>query len=403
MARHALEDGRISGSLADTSIAELLAETYNLAFTGVLELWPEGEGRAAIDFENGAVRDARGPWESGELERERFNSVLPPDLLDLAEQHSEQYQVGLVEAVERLKLLPPGGLAAVREARVQHCVRAACQFGASTRYAFSPQAVADTATRLASPLEPIQLIASSALADPRSERLAAVVRGFSDGELSLDPLGARSLLALISGPVRPLVESLSQAPKTLAQLEQSHALGREFAHAGAYALWLTHHLRVRAPEAAAPAARVTQTLPPQTRPVPSGPAFSGVPPKREPTRSQSPAPVTSPHEQLVKERLLEDKVAEAWSLAQSDPASVERMTAFVRKATGVFPSNTRILCFSARLLEYQGLVTEAMHEYERVLAIEPGHDEARAALGKLRQSLSPQSVGDRLKRLFTKN
>jgi cytochrome c-type biogenesis protein CcmH/NrfG len=105
----------------------------------------------------------------------------------------------------------------------------------------------------------------------------------------------------------------------------------------------------------------------------------------------------------VKERILEDKAVEAWSLFQADPASLDRVAAFIRKASAVFPRNTRMRFFSGCLYEHQGRTNDAIAEFERVLAEDPRHADAQRELRRLRGSLSPTSVGDRIKRLFGKD
>jgi hypothetical protein len=114
------------------------------------------------------------------------------------------------------------------------------------------------------------------------------------------------------------------------------------------------------------------------------------------------APGSPARHELIKERALEDKVLEAWSLAQADPTRVERVAVFIRKAARVFPRNSRIRFLSACLLELEGRPDEALAELERLLRSDPEHEDAARELRRLRGSLAPQSVGDRLKRLFGK-
>jgi hypothetical protein len=508
----------------ETSVAELLAEAYNLAFTGSLELVPEHEARSVIQLSSGSVREATGPWNSPLLAQESLAALLPPDLLALGLEHSRQYAVDLFTAVERLKLLPDGGLSAARDALVLHGLRAICRLPPSTRYEFVPGIEAPVrSSGVDSVLEPLSLIVACALADPRAQRAEELVSAFADGELSLDPIGARSLLATLSGPVRAVAESLTRSPKTLAEL-RARAARTEPLTAALYALWLTHHLRIRARDSTQPQARsrtssqpadrentsdrpgrsqappsasvmpqqrsptsvsgvspaftpsvrprVSQSFAPSAPPQPSrtpapssvsgvSPAFkssappgaarsyapsapsgnsqsftpspppgasrsftpssaSGAPPQRSaeprsvsgmsPRASAAPPDADSPEarasaarQNIVKERSLEDKVVEAWSLAQADSASVERGIGFVRKASSVFPKNARMRFYLARLLERHGELPEAIRELERVLALDPNYPEASRELRRLRTSLAPPSVGDRLKRLFGKD
>jgi len=122
-----------------------------------------------------------------------------------------------------------------------------------------------------------------------------------------------------------------------------------------------------------------------------------------PTFSSAPPSASAARQEQVKERRLEEKAVEAWSLAQADPASLDRVATFIRKASLVFPRNVRMRFFSACLYERQGQPVDAISEFERVLALDPSHEDALRELRRLRNSLSPPSVGDRLKRLFNKD
>jgi hypothetical protein len=467
-----LEQTRTSGSLAETAVAELLAEAYNFAFTGTLTFQVDSGPHATLRLANGSVREASGTFLTVELERESLTGLLPPDLIELAERHAEQYSLGLMAAVERLKLLPPNGLAAAREACVVLGLRAASELPGSARYTFAPGPdEVSAASSAESALEPLNLIVMSLLADPRRQRVEQCVSAFADGELSIDSIGARSLLATLSGPVRPVVEQLTRAPRTVQELRERLPNNSESLLASIYALWLTHHLRVRARDTVMPKHHSVSSSPPESstsgmRPAQSlrPPSLSGAPPHTSSSSSSSsslrpsslsgapprttsssslrpstvsgapprttsssslrpPAvsgapPATTPsvpafpsfppaaaaaRQELVKERSLEDKAVEAWSLFQADPASLDRVAAFIRKASAVFPRNARMRFFSGCLYEHQGRINEAISEFERVLAVDPRHSDAQRELRRLRGSLSPPSVGDRIKRLFGKD
>ncbi len=103
---------RTRGQLGPTSLAELLAEAYNFAFTGTLGIEPEGDAPSLLWIEHGAVRGASGPWQTDALKEEALSGLLPPDILSLARRHANDYGLELFEAVESLKLLPPNGVAA---------------------------------------------------------------------------------------------------------------------------------------------------------------------------------------------------------------------------------------------------------------------------------------------------
>lgn len=450
---------RTNGTLGETSLAELLAEAYNHAFSGRLELELDSERASAvvsrIELLNGSVCGANGPWLTPELAEESFAGLLPPDLLQLAREHASEYALDTFAAVERLKLLPANGLRAARESCVVHGIRQ-LSAAAAGRFRFVPEADDGAASPLwVEALEPLNLIVTSLLSGARSERSEQLVAAFADGELSIDPVGARSLLATLSGPARPVVEALLRAPSSVAELRQRSPHAGAAVTSALYALWLTHHLRVRARDHAAPSpvgsspppssasgTRQAVTLrssagaepspypprPPSTgslraplasQMVPRGTSSSSV---RIPAQSTAPATVSSSppvassvppfaaeapaewlaRQEAVKERKLEDKVVEAWSLLQADPASLERVASFIRKAASLFPRNTRMRFFSACLREREGDVAAAVSELERVLSLDPRHDDARRELRRLRSSQLPPSVGDRLKRLFGK-
>jgi hypothetical protein len=131
------------------------------------------------------------------------------------------------------------------------------------------------------------------------------------------------------------------------------------------------------------------------------PSSSGIPPRRTSVTSDiAPAdPDRAEREHRVRERAMEAKVEEAWSLAQADSSSVSRLSSFASKASSLFPRNARIGFYLACLYEREGRPGDARAELERVLAFEPELEEAQALLSRIRNG-SGNSVGARLKRLF---
>ncbi len=410
---------RTRGQLGPTSLAELLAEAYNFAFSGTLRLEPEGEAPSTLWIEHGAVRGASGPWATDALKEESLSSLLPPDILSLAQRHAHDYGLELFEAVESLKLLPASSVAAGREALVVQGVRSLAALSDSTRYELSADPVQPVAAHLAAPIEPLNLILVCVLAGKHPERVDSAVAAFGARKVSLDPIGARSLLATLSGPIRSLVEGLARSPLRVEELQQRRAHPSDPLPASLYVLWLTHHLRVSdapalsrpptpiktPPTASSPPIRVSSLPPvaPAARSVPpfTAPSSSGIPPRRTATSDIAPAdPSRAEREHRVRERAMEAKVEEAWSLAQADPSSVARLSSFASKAASLFPGNARIGFHLACLYEREGRPGDARAELERVLAFAPELEEAQALLGRLRNGGSGTSVGARLKRLF---
>ena len=411
---------RTRGKLGPTSLAELLAEAYNFAFTGTLVIAPEGDAPSTLWVEHGAVRAASGPWETDSLKEELLSGLLPPDILSLARRHANDYGFELFEAVESLKLLPANGLAAGREALVVHGVRYLAALPDPTRYELDADPARAPEARLSAPIEPLNLILVSALAGNHAERVEGAVAALGDCKVSLDPIGARSLLATLSGPIRALVDNLMRSPLSVEELQQRQSRPADALTASLYVLWLTHHLRVfDAPaEARAPAESLAPTPsaspPPVTRTVSgAAPASSFVPPFTVPTASGIPPrrasstsdvapsdPARAHREHRVKERTMEAKVEEAWSLAQADPSSVARLASFVTKAASLFPRNAGIAFHLACFHERDGRNHEARAELERALSLDPALEDAQAMLQRLRGGGTTNRVGARLKRLF---
>jgi len=405
----ALSAVQTRGQLGPTSLAELLADAYNFAFTGTLGLEPAGEARSTLWIEHGAVRAAHGPWETDALKEEALSGVLPPDILSLARRHANDYGLELFESIESLKLLGPGAIAAGREALLVHGVRWLAALPAGTPYELSAEATPPPSGVSAS-LEPLNLILVCVLAGTPVERVEGAVAALGDHKVSLDPIGARSLLATLSGPIRSVVDGLMRSPLSVEELTQRRTGAAEPLFASLYVLWLTHHLRVfdaastARPPAPAPQPAATSRPPASAARGPRfmAPSVSGIPPRHSATVSDvAPRdPGFAMREHRVKERAMEAKVEEAWSLAQADPSSVVRLTSFVRKAAALYPRNTRIGYHLACLYELDARSDDARLELERILMFDPDFEEAQSLLARLRGGGASSGVGARLKRLF---
>jgi hypothetical protein len=425
---------RTRGQLGPTSLAELLAEAYNFAFTGTLGIEPDGDAPSLMWIEHGAVRGASGPWQTDALKEEALSGLLPPDISSLARRHAKDYGIELFEAVESLKLLPPNGLAAAREALVVQGVRRLAALPDTTRYELYADPAQAHEAHLSAPIEPLSLILVCVLAGKHPERVESAVAAFGERKVSLDPIGARSLLATLSGPIRSLVDALMRSPLSVEELKQRRARASDPLPASLYVLWLTHHLRVfdaptlsrppteiktppfasslpvttAAPPAAASSrppsvgpARSTSAPAPSYVPPFTAPSISGIPPRRTSTSDIAPSdPGRAEREHRAKQRAMEAKVEEAWSLAQADASSVPRLASFAGKAANLFPKSSRIGFYLACFYERDGRPDDARAELERIVAFDPDFEDAQSMLWRLRGGGSGNSVGARLRRLF---
>jgi hypothetical protein len=426
---------RTRGQLGPTSLAELLAEAYNFAFTGTLGIEPDGDAPSRLWIEHGAVRGASGPWQTDALKEDALSGLLPPDILSLARRHAKDYGLELFEAVESLKLLPPDGLAAAREALVLQAVRGLAALPDTTHYELYADPAQAHEAHLSAPIEPLNLILVCVLAGKHPGRVESAVAAFGERKVSLDPIGARSLLATLSGPIRSLVDGLMRSPLSVEELKQRGARPSEPLQASLYVLWLTHHLRIfdapalsrppteiktppfasSPPATTAPPPAAASSRPPSvsatrstSAPAPSdvprlaAPSISGIPPRRTTSVSDiAPSdPGRADREHRARERAMEAKVEEAWSLAHADQGSVPRLASFASKAASLFPKNARIGFHLACFYERDGRPDDARAELERVVAFDPEFEEAQSMLWRLRGGGSGNSVGARLKRLF---
>jgi hypothetical protein len=425
------------GRLADTSLPELLARAYRVSFFGSLILEPAEGAPSTIRFVGGAVNDASGPWKTAELEWDALTKLLPPDTLEFARQHAEQYAVQPFEAVERLVLLPPESLVSARQMLTTHGVETLCGLSGDVRYAFVAPSENETPGALAPAVEPLALLASCFLVESQRERALRSVTSYDHAVLSVDDR-ARRLLPTLNGPVRAVLESLVRSPGGVQALRERNLLPNAELVAAVCALWITREITVRASEApvpsVAPAARLSpypgvpvgsptpypgslaarpspypgSRTPgrPSAFPVPSvsvrpsamplrpgsNPAFPSVAPFVPPAASMPPPRKNSGFqraergdaERSAKEHAMELKVEEAWMRAESDPSRAHEITAIVNKAIGVFPKNPRLHYYLARLHIQANRVDEAIKALERVVELEPRDTQAQSELQGLR-------------------
>jgi hypothetical protein len=367
------------GRLSTTSVPELLARAYRVRFTGTLVLEPVDAAPSTIRFVGGAVAEVDGPWKEFELEWEALGRYLPPDSLEFAKQHAEEYQVTPFDAVTRLVLLPPESVVAGRQALAVRGVETLCGLSGDVRYAFL--APVDGEDSSAAPvLEPLGLLAACFLVDSQRERAALSVAPHEHARLSVDVERARRMVPTLNGAVRAVLESLIRAPTGVQGLRERNLVPNAELVAAVCALWITREIVVPAPSA--PSAFPPSRFPPR----PSvGPTVPSVPPFH-PAASSMPPPRKdsgfvrasgAPSEGGAKELAMEQKVEEAWMRAEADPSRAHQITSIVTKAIGVFPRNPRLHYYLARLHIQANRVEEAVKALECVLELNP--DDAQAA------------------------
>ena len=174
------------GSLAETSVPELLARAYRVSFSGSSILEPADAAPATVRFVGGAVVDASGVATTTELEWEVLGRLLPSETLDFATQHAQQYGVTPFGAVERLVLLPPESLVSARQALTALEVQALCAMSGDVRYAFVAPTEGDAPVLPGTSVEPLGLLASCFLVElaartGSAKRRAVRVRGAPRG------------------------------------------------------------------------------------------------------------------------------------------------------------------------------------------------------------------------------
>lgn len=90
---------------------------------------------------------------------------------------------------------------------------------------------------------------------------------------------------------------------------------------------------------------------------------------------------------------MEQRVEEAWMLAEADPTRAERIGSVVLKAVSVFPRNPRLRYYLARVHVKANRLLEAVKELETVLALDPSDVDAVNELARLREIVEPSRIG----------
>jgi hypothetical protein len=374
------------GRLSTTSVPELLARAYRVRFTGALTLEPVDAAPSVIRFIGGSVGEVSGPWKSPELEWEALGRFLPPDTLDFAKQHADDYRVDPFDAVTRLVLLPPESVASARQALAVRGIETLCELSGDVRYAFVAPADAESPST-GPTLEPLGLLAACFLVDSQRERAALSVAPHEHGRLSVDAERARPLIPTLNGPVRAVLESLSRAPTGVQGLRERNLVPNAELVAAVCALWITREIVGPAPSVPSvfPASRFpprSSTPPPGHSVPPFHQAASSMPPPRKNSGFVRAGGGTA--ESGAKEHAMEQKVEEAWMRAEADPSRAHQITSIVTKAIGVFPKNPRLHYYLARLHIQANRVEEAVKELECVLELNPEDAQAASELATLK-------------------
>lgn len=348
--------------LADVSVAELLAGAYQQAFSGSLIFEDDRGSLSAIRCQDGEVVQVTGHSYSAALARGALAMFLPDETLSFVDRHAATYHLDPFSAVAQLALLPPESLRAAREAFVQRGVEKLARLGGSSKCRFRPGSERLKGFEELDPPMPLwNLVVAAALADHRE--LAAPLMQSIRTQLLTVSSDARFKTSL-TGPARALVEALARQPRSVLDLERLDLAPRVTLRGIVYALWSTGHLS---------AARSSQA----------------------PTSDPPAAGSAREHQ----ERALEDKVLEAWVLAEADQRRVERASAFAVKAVSIFPRNARIQYYSACLHQRAQRFEEAKAGFARALQLDPSYADARRELAKF-QSLLDAPV---FKRFFGKS
>lgn len=349
-------------SLADTSVAELLADAYKQEFSGSIIFEDERGSLSAIRYSKGEVVQATGSCYSAALARGALGMFLPEETLSFVDRHSVQYQVDTFGAVAQLALLPAESLRTAREAFVQRGVEKLARLQGKGKYRFRPgQERLRGSEELEPPMPAWHLVIAAALADER-ELSRPLIQAIQAHVLTVS--AEARFRASLAGPARALVEALARQPRSVLELERLDLVPKASLWAIVYALWSTGHFMAVRPSQA-----------PASEPPPSGSA-------RE-----------------HQERALEDKVLEAWVLAEADQRRVEKASAFAVKAVSIFPKNARLQYYSACLHQRAHRLEEAKNGFARAVSLDPNYADARRELAKLQA----HAEGPGLKRFFGKS
>jgi hypothetical protein len=380
------------GTLSETAVPDLLARAHRMRFTGMLAFYTPGQEPSSIRLAEGTVVRANGPFRSKEVEWEILGRYLPPETLEFASQHAADYGVGPFSAVERLVLLPRETLDSARVGLTILGVRTMCALPGVTRYEFRPlPEVALPGSEPEVAVEPLGLLVECYLVEPHRELAARSIAPFEHAALSVDTENARRTLATLHGPVRAVLESLTLSPSSVQALRERGVVSPDELVASVGALLVTRlvTLRGHAGSQTFPAVRPASGLPPRAGD--SQPPVSGFP-SRMPTARPESGFVTSEHtgsERGAKEHAMEQKVEEAWMLAEADPTRAEKIGSVVHKAVAVFPRNPRLRYYLARVHVKANRLPEAVKELETVLALDPSDVDAVNELARLKRLLAP--------------
>jgi len=349
-------------SLVETSVAELLADAYKQEFSGSIIFEDERGSLSAIRYQRGEVVQATGAVYSAALARGALGMFLPEETLAFVDRHTLQYQVDTFAAVAQLALLPPESLRAAREAFVQRGVEKLTRLKGNSKYRFRPGHERLKGTEeLDPPMPAWNLVIASSLADER-ELSRPLIQAIQAHVLTVS--GDARFKASLVGPARALVEALARQPRSVLELERLDLVPKASLWAIVFALWSTGH-------------------------------FMAVRPSQAPASEPPPLGTAREHQ----ERALEDKVLEAWVLAETDQRRVEKASAFAVKAVSIFPKNARLQYYSACLHQRAHRLEEAKNGFARALSLDPNYADARRELAKLQA----HADGPGLKRFFGKS
>ena len=381
------------GTLSETAVPDLLARAHRTRFTGMLGFYTPGQEPSSIRLAEGTVVRANGPFRSKEVEWEILGRYLPPETVEFAAQHAADYDVGPFSAVERLVLLPRETLDSARVGLTILGVRAMCALPGVTRYEFRPlPEVPPAGTEPEVAVEPLGLLVECYLVEPHRELAARSIAPFEHAALSVDTENARRTLATLQGPVRAVLEALTLSPSSVQTLRERGIVSPDELVASVGALLVTRlvTLRGHAGSQTFPAVRPPSGYPP--------PAADSQPPgiSRFPSRMPTARPesgfVTSEQtgsERGAKEHAMEQRVEEAWMLAEADPTRAEKIGGVVLKAVSVFPRNPRLRYYLARVHVKANRLLEAVKELETVLALDSSDVDAVNELARLKRLLAP--------------
>ncbi|HEY6726830.1 MAG TPA: hypothetical protein VI197_22510 [Polyangiaceae bacterium] len=287
---------------------------------------------------------------------------LPDETLSFVDRHAVQYRLDPFGAVARLALLPPESLRAAREAFVQRGVERLARLSGTSKCRFRPGGERLKGFEELEPPVPLwNLVTAAALADPRE--LGKPLMQAIQAQLLTVSSDAR-FKASLTGPARALVDAIARQPRSVLELERLDLAPKATLRAIVYAFWSTGHFVAVRPSQA-----------PSSEPLASGSA-----------REQ-------------QERALEDKVLEAWVVAEADQRRVEKASAFAVKAASIFPRNARLQYYSACLHQRAQRFEEAQNGFARALQLDPNYADARRELAKLQALVE----GAGFKRFFGKS